>query len=166
MRVFFILAAAAVLATAALGAEPCRVNPTYAKLDFWVGDWVVKLANGAVAGTNRIERVLGGCAVTEDWSGSRGGHGRSLFYVDAASGTWKQVWVTDRGAMKEKRLVEERPGGALRFQGEVAAAGGGTVLDRTTLTPLEGGKVRQVIEVSRDGGSTWSTMFDAVYERR
>jgi hypothetical protein len=37
------------------------------------------------------------------------------------------------------------------------------VLDRTTLTPLSDGRVRQVIEISRDHGTTWQTGFDAYY---
>jgi hypothetical protein len=37
------------------------------------------------------------------------------------------------------------------------------MLDRTTLTPLGNGRVRQVIETSRDGGKTWRVGFDAVY---
>jgi hypothetical protein len=39
------------------------------------------------------------------------------------------------------------------------------VLDRTTLTPLADGRVRQVIERSSDGGTTWTTGFDAMYVR-
>jgi hypothetical protein len=42
---------------------------------------------------------------------------------------------------------------------------GTTVLDRTTLTPLGGGEVRQHIEVSSDRGATWRSSFDAVYRR-
>jgi hypothetical protein len=52
----------------------------------------------------------------------------------------------------------------VRFQGAIPLPGGGQYLDRTTLTPLEDGAVRQVIEVSRDGES-WRTVFDAVYVR-
>ena len=51
----------------------------------------------------------------------------------------------------------------MRFQGEIALPSGNTCFDRTTLTPLEEGKVRQVIEVSRDGGQKWRVTFDAVY---
>ncbi len=67
--------------------------------------------------------------------------------------------------MKEKREVERQANGALRFQGEIPLPDGGSYLDRTTLTPLEGERVRQVIEVSRDGGTTWRVTFDAIYER-
>ncbi len=79
------------------------------------------------------------------------------------------MWVTESatspGGVKEKRLVERLAGGALRFQGEIPVAGGGSYLDRTTLTPVPGGRVRQVIEISTDGGATWKTTFDAEYVR-
>ena len=67
---------------------------------------------------------------------------------------------------KEKRRVDAEAPGAVRFQGEIPLAAGGSYLDRTTLTPLDGGRVRQVIEVSRSGGDAWQTVFDAVYVRK
>jgi hypothetical protein len=64
--------------------------------------------------------------------------------------------------LKEKRLVEDYVGG-VRFQGELPLRDGSTLLDRTTLTPLPDGRVRQVIEQSRDGGKSWRVGFDALY---
>lgn len=43
--------------------------------------------------------------------------------------------------------------------------GGRRCLDRTTLTPLPGGGLRQVIEISTDQGATWQTTFVAEYRR-
>jgi hypothetical protein len=54
-------------------------------------------------------------------------------------------------------------GGGIRFQGEIALPDGRLLLDRTTLAAEPNGEVRQVIEVSRDGGDTWRTTFDARY---
>lgn len=36
---------------------------------------------------------------------------------------------------------------------------------RTTLTPLSGDRVRQLIEISVDGGESWRRVFDALYVR-
>lgn len=41
----------------------------------------------------------------------------------------------------------------------------GEGLNRTALTRIEAGIVRQLIEFSRDNGATWRTTFDAVYRR-
>jgi hypothetical protein len=39
------------------------------------------------------------------------------------------------------------------------------ILDRTTLPTIADGGVRQIIEISRDGGTTWRTTFDGIYVR-
>jgi hypothetical protein len=153
------------------GAEPppCDSDSVYHILDFWVGDRDVKVKSELV-GTNRISRILKGCAILEEWKDAQGGEGRSLFYYEPSTRRWKQVWVTSLatapGGTKEKRLVAHLPDGGTRFQGEIPLASGGVLLDRTTLQPLPDGSVRQLIEASRDGGTTWRVMFDASYHRR
>lgn len=146
----------------------CTDLPAYNLLDFWLGDWDVYAGDQKV-GENRIEKILSGCAVMEHWKSAGGGEGKSLFFIDT-NGNWKQVWVTGRaaipGGVKEKALVEHRENGAVRFRGQVRHPEHGPYLDRTTLTPLEGGDVHQLIEISRDGGKTWEATFDAIYERK
>ncbi len=51
----------------------------------------------------------------------------------------------------------------VRFQGRVYAEDDKSYLDRTTLTVLGGGRVRQIIEVSMDEGTSWRAVFDAEY---
>jgi len=63
-------------------------------------------------------------------------------------------------------LIEETKDGGVRFQGSIPHLDGKSHLDRTTLTPLPGGRVHQVIEISRNAGKTWETVFDAEYRRR
>jgi hypothetical protein len=143
---------------------PCRDDPAHARLDFWIGRWVVFEKNGAKDGDNTVEKALGGCAVLEHWRAADGSAGESFFYVRRAEKRWKQVWVTDSGAVKEKAEQLDFPGPGLRFQGEIPLPSGETILDRTTLTPLPDGRVRQVIEQSRDGGRTWSA-WEGIYVR-
>lgn len=147
--------------------HPCERDPAYHKLDFWLGRWdVFNHGDGRKDGTNQIEKILQGCAIVENWHDVTGGEGKSLFYYQKATNQWKQVWVTDVGPMKEKRLVEELADGGVRFQGEIPHLNGGSHLDRTTLTPLGQDRVRQVIETSRDGGKTWQVGYDAEYRRQ
>jgi len=163
---------AAALVASLAGAAPltaqgaaCADRPEYHLLDFWIGTWDV-FAGERQVGTNRIERALGGCAIFEHWTDAAGREGKSLFYVAPGRG-WQQVWVTATpGAIKEKAIVPGAPEGSVRFQGEVTTSTGAQVLDRTTLTPLDGGAVRQLIEVSSDGGVSWRPTFDAVYRPR
>jgi hypothetical protein len=133
-----------------------------------VGEWDVFVGAQKV-GENRIAKVEGGCAITEDWRPAGGGSGRSLFYVGPDDLMWRQVWVTAGalapGGVKEKREVDA-DGAAVRFQGIISDTARRSWLDRTTLTPNADGSVRQHIEISTDSGSTWRTTFDAVYRRR
>ena len=140
-------------------------------LEFWVGDWSVALntAQRERAGRDRVERASKGSAVIERWTDAGGSEGTSLFSFDPYACTWHQLWITDDpaqvGGLKHKDLVALLPGGGVRFQGAYPGRRSVTVLDRTTLTPQPNGTVRQVIEVSRDGGATWTTGFDAIYTR-
>jgi len=167
-----LFAALIVGGAAHAAALPCRDAPNGKALDFWVGEWnVVAVADGSALGASRIERVLDGCAIIENWHGADDGDdGKSLFAFDARNGLWDQVWVTEDttrpGGLKNKHLVGVYPNGAVRFQGSIFVKPGATVLDRTTLTPLADGRVRQTIEISRDGGDSWSVGFDAYYVRK
>lgn len=120
-------------------APPGCTAPVYHRLDFWLGTWDVTDPTGSYEGTNVVSPTLGGCAVEERWLDARGHAGTSLFYVDRASGAWRQTWVTDEGQTKEKREIAGAAPGEVRFEGP----------DRTTLTPLPDGGVRQVIEGTR-----------------
>ena len=150
---------------------PCSAAVRTA-LDFWLGDWKVALntAQREPAGADRVERASKGTAVIERWTDTAGGEGTSLFSFDPYACTWHQLWITDDpaqvGGLKHKDLVALLPGGGVRFQGAYPGRRVVTVLDRTTLTPRPDGTVRQVIEVSRDGGATWEAGFDAIYTRR
>ena len=174
IRIVSTLAIALLAATArAQSATPepppaCDDDPTYQALDFWVGEWNVYVGD-RVVGENRIEKILDGCAITERWSARDGGDGHSLFFVDY-DGHWVQVWISQwartPGGVKEKLMVNDPPDGAVRFQGVVRHPDAGEWLDRTTLTPLEDGSVRQLIEISEDNGASWHPTFDAIYRRR
>jgi hypothetical protein len=144
----------------------CSADSAFHVLDFWVGEWRVVDSAGIEVGRNRIERILDGCAVTETWRDTGNNEGRSLFYYVPSQKQWKQVWVTPQalipGGLKEKHLIGRTTDGGVRFQGEIVGPRG-LILDRTTLSPQPGGRVRQLIEISRDAGTTWRTSFDAIY---
>ncbi len=105
----------------------CADEANMQRLDFWLGEWNVHVVDDAgqeiLVGTNRIEKILGGCAIAEYWESSQGGEGRSLFYFHPQEQRWKQVWVTARalavGGLKEKAELKDYEGEGIRFQGRV-----------------------------------------------
>lgn len=73
--------------------EPCAGGP-YRDFDFWVGEWDVFNPAGAQVGTNRIELLMDGCVVSENWVNSGGQPGRSINTYDSDTGMWHQTWVS------------------------------------------------------------------------
>ncbi len=145
--------------------EPCA-SPEHRQFDFWQGEWEVREA-GKVAGSNRISRVLGGCALREEWTGAGGGKGTSLNVYDAERRRWHQTWVDDKGLVL--LLEGEWRGGRMVLEGERPAPSEGasrTTRERISWTPQAGGRVRQLWESSSDAGRTWQVVFDGIYGRR
>jgi hypothetical protein len=164
----FLLSALLLLAapTAAQDAalKSCDLSDHRA-FDFWVGEWDVFNPEGHKAGTNRIENILNGCALLENWTSTRGGAGKSLNFFNAATRRWEQVWTDGTGGViKYEGSFKD---GAMRFeQGEHTLPDGTRLRSRMTLTPLADGRVRQLIERSADAGETWTVWFDGTYVRR
>ncbi|HKU13622.1 MAG TPA: hypothetical protein VJQ52_04450 [Steroidobacteraceae bacterium] len=66
------------------------------QFDFWIGNWDVAVG-GKTAGVNRIDRILDGCALLENWTGAGGMSGKSLNFYDPSRQQWHQTWIDDRG---------------------------------------------------------------------
>jgi len=162
--IFALVLAISPVAAPAVTGSACRATEVARNLDFWIGDWDVYVGKD-LAGRDTVERVLGGCAVTERWDGGPGDQGMSLFAYDARKDLWTQTWVTNDsglpGGIKFKVLRAHAPR-TTTFQGEIEGKSGAVYYDRTILTAIPSGRVHQEIQVSRDG-VTWRTGFDAIY---
>lgn len=143
--------------------RPCG-QPEHRVFDFWIGEWDVETRQGQHVGVNRIEKILGGCVLLENWTADSGGEGKSFNFYNPGTGQWTQTWVDDSGRILE--VPGEFRDGAMRFEGEVYQKDGTKILDRMTFFPLGPDRVRQLIEYSGDGGKTWVTWFDGIYTRR
>jgi hypothetical protein len=140
--------------------------PEAHQFDFWIGDWEVKTPDGKPAGTNRVEQVLGGCALQEHWVGARGMTGTSLNMYISSSKQWHQTWIDDRGNLL--LLDGTYRDGAMVLTGEGKPQAGSSTPPRQRITwsRLDGGDVRQLWEQSLDGGATWKVVFDGRYHRK
>lgn len=153
----------ALVETADKLAHPCENDPRYQAFDFWVGDWEA-YSQGQKVGANRIEKILRGCVLFENWTGAGGSSGKSLNYFDVTQGKWHQNWVDENGliAWYEGEVKD----GAMHYQGETRSPTGTKSLSRVTLTPQPDGSVHHFVESSGDGGKTWTVAFDAVYVKK
>ena len=72
--------------------------PEYRQFDFWIGEWDV-FANGKLVGTNKIEPILGGCTLMENWVGKGRSRGHSFNTYNQATEKWEQTWVDNSGSV-------------------------------------------------------------------
>lgn len=138
--------------------------PEHRQFDFWIGEWEVTTPKGELAGRNRIESILGGCALSESWTGARGGSGNSYNAYDRPRRRWHQTWVDNGGLVLQ--LDGSFVDGKMVLSGETRDSSGAPVLHRIAWQETAPGAVRQLWETSGDGGRTWSVAFDGRYRKR
>lgn len=154
---------AAATSAAESAAYPCRTGHAR-EFDFWLGEWDVADPSGTRVGESRIESILGGCVILENWTGRLGGTGRSFNLWDASHGRWQQTWVDDKGTLTEFHGGFED--GAMRFTSRSPDRDGQSRPRRLTFLPLPTGQVRQLSETTADAGSTWAVEYDFTYTKR
>lgn len=134
----------------------------YRQFDFWIGDWdafdvdkpAVKVAH------NRVDPILGGCVLLEDYQGTNGSKGQSFSIYDASTGVWHQTWMTNRGRLL---VIEGKfEDGEMVLTGVDHAADGKERRVRGTWKPASG-DVRETAVTSTDGGKTWQPWFDMMF---
>lgn len=143
--------------------QGCKAAPNR-QFDFWLGQWEVTNPAGKLAGHSRIESILGGCVLLENWDSPTGVAGKSFNIFNADKGSWEQFWVDNSGSrlhlvggLREGRMVLQ---GA---QDKPNAQSGLRQHERITWTPNADGSVRQLWETSIDDGKTWAISFDGLY---
>lgn len=146
-------------------AFPCEHDDAFRQFDFWLGEWDVHVAGGALAGHNLITSEQRGCYLNESWTSATGGTGSSINYLDRATDEWVQIWndasgnqIHIRGGLTDNGMFME---GTIHY-----VASNSTLPFRALWTPLEDGRVRQFFEQSNDDGKTWVAWFEGFYSRK
>jgi hypothetical protein len=147
-------------------ASPCA-DPQHRQFDFWVGNWnVTPNQGGPLIGRSRVESRIGDCVVHEHWFGKGDHVGESFNIYNAATGQWEQFWVADSG--NRLYLHGGMVGASMVIEGDrdrPDPKSGVLLRDRITYTPNADGSVRQLWEISADGGKTWNASFDGLYRK-
>lgn len=130
------------------------------QFDFWLGEWNVTWGEDG-KGINRIERILGGKIIQENFSAPEF-QGVSVSAYDLERNLWCQTWVDSNGAY-------------LDFTGKFAD--GKMILARDAIVRGETCKQRMVWyniqdntlewnwERSDDGGKIWRVLWQIKYMR-
>ena len=150
--------------------KPCS-DPVYRQFDFWVGEWEAFGPKGKKAGDSKISVILDSCIILEEWT-SVGGlgpfqyAGKSFNTYNAATGQWQQTWV-DNSAGSNEYLSGKFENNSIVFKTNSFPFSKDTVaVRRLSFFNLSKDKVRQLGEITKDNGSSWSTEYDLEYRRK
>ena len=158
--------AAAPSSSTATAVAQLRPPPEATQFDFWIGEWNVKSTKGdQPAGRSVITKILGGWVIEENWTSASGSSGKSFNTYSPLARRWRQHWVDDSGTVTDygDGVFED---GHLRFTSNSPDPDGSRKLRTMTFFDLDPERVRQLGEVSIDGGASWQVEFDLTYYRR
>jgi hypothetical protein len=142
------------------------------ELEFWLGTWAATWQGGA--GTNRLQRILGGRVIHEQFEGGpvdAAGvlapdgerlRGQSWSVFDAARALWRQTWVDDQGGYLD--LVGDRVDGWFAFVRD-APERGPAARQRMVFRDVAAEAFRWTWELSLDAGTSWATRWEIHYRR-
>ncbi len=149
-------------------AYPCSIDPKARQFDFWVGEWdAYQTGTNMLAGHSVIQIASGGCMILENWtSASQPYSGKSMNFIDKASGKWEQVWVGAEGGGEHIFTNGTYHDSAMHFDFEDSGKNGSKIKGRFTFFNEGPNKVRQLNETSDDAGKTWTTAYDLTYIRK
>ena len=132
-------------------------DAAYHQFDFWTGDWdVFDVGNSTKVAHARIDSILEGCVLREDYRNKNGHEGQSVTIYDSSRKLWHQTWVTSDGVLLE---IEGR------FENNEMVLSGKNQkgeLVRGAWQPMNGG-VRESVQKSADDGRTWNPWFDIMF---
>lgn len=144
------------------GERPCQETECR-QFDFWLGDWDASWGEGE-EGANRVEAVLGGCVILEQFDGRPGTplRGMSVSSYDADENRWRQTWVDNQGgyldfegAWQGDRMILLRE----------ATTDDGPMLQRMVWYDIQVDTLEWNWERSTDGGEHWTVLWNIHYRR-
>ncbi len=151
---------------AARNEKPCVYAGENRQFDFWVGEWnVVTTAGSITAGKSRIEKILNGCVILENWTSATPPYeGKSLNTYNPALKRWEQFWADNSQGMIH--FYGELKNGVMDFWTDSIPQPDGKPLKRhLQFLPMGPDKVRQFSRGSNDDGKTWFVEYDFTYNR-
>ena len=135
----------------------------YRQFDFWLGDWDAFDVGGSTPVARvRVDSLLEGCVLRENYEGADGHKGQSLSIYDRSRKVWHQSWVTNRG---ELLTIEGKfENGEMVLSGADLTADGKERRVRGIWKP-EGAEVRETAVTSTDARKIWTPWFDLVFRQ-
>jgi len=149
-------------------AHPCAADARFHQFDFWIGEWDVQPTGPTRApigsgSTSIIQAQLEGCVIQENWQPLGGiGAGKSFNIYNTTTRLWEQYYVDSRGTITHY-TGSFHDDGNLYYE---ANQFGSSSKVRMTFFNQGPNQVRQLGQLSTDGGKTWTVTYDLTYIRK
>ena len=140
------------------------------QFDFWIGEWNAKWTNqngSEGIGSNRIEYILGGGIVSENFDGSPGMNliGKSWSIYNPGKKHWQQTWADNNGGY----IVftgEFKEGKMVLITAFTTNANGQKSANRMVFHSIKKDSFVWDWENTTDGGATWNVTWKINYTRK
>ena len=140
--------------------------PEAKKFDFWVGEWNVYNPQKQKVGDSKIEKILDGAVILENWTGVNGYTGKSFNHFNMDKKKWAQYWVDQNSNSIYFEGNYDSIKKAIVYYSYDHAKDASPYIRRLTFFNLSPDEVRQFSQRSTDNGKTWSTEYDFSYIRK
>ncbi len=140
-----------------------KLQEKYHQFDFWLGNWdVYKFGTDSIAGKSRIESIIDGIGILENYITKGKYEGKSLNKYNPTKERWEQYWIDNSGltlfltgGIKNGKMILDDALSANPKEG----------INQIVWEFLKTGSVRQTWNFSQDGGKTWKVLFDGEYKK-
>jgi hypothetical protein len=131
------------------------------QFDFWLGEWDVTWGEDG-KGTNRVERILGGKIIQENFQ-APDLDGISVSVYDPEREVWCQTWVDSNGTYLD--FTGRFEAGKMTL-GRAAVVRGESCKQRMVWYAIQDSEFEWNWERSDDGGTTWHVLWQIHYKRK
>ncbi len=140
--------------------------PEAKKFDFWIGEWKVYNPQKQKVGDSKIEKILKGAVILENWTGVSGYTGKSFNHFNMDKKKWEQYWVDQNSNSIYFEGNYDSTKKAIVYYSYDHAKDISSYIRRLSFYNLGANKVRQFSQRSTDNGETWTTEYDFTYIRK
>ena len=139
------------------------------QFEFWVGNWDLTWKNPdgtSGRGSNRVESILGGCAIHENFEDTAVPPfvGKSYSVYTPRLKKWQQTWVDSTGSYLD--FTGEFADGKMTLAREATLANGKPGRQRMTFYNIARDELDWDWETSEDQGKTWTLRWRIHYKRK
>ncbi len=144
--------------------KPCS-SPEASQFDFWVGNWELTW-NDTSHGTNRIQKIMDGCTVNENfYDPAMKYSGSSWSVYNPQLKLWQQTWVDNQGGYIT--LSGKFENGKMTLTTEPRKLPNGKeIISRMVFYNISPEKFDWRWESTKDNGATWQTDWLIHYKRK